>query len=61
LFVAIAQSLQHLSAVAAPLLGTLLADVIGLGGALVVSAGLRWLACALFAWGGRRAMAGPVR
>jgi MFS family permease len=48
LFVAIAQSLQHLSAIAAPLVGTLLADHIGLGGALVVSAGLRLVAFLLF-------------
>ena len=48
LFVSFAQSLQHLSAVAAPLVGTLLADRIGLGGALVLSAGLRVLAFLLF-------------
>jgi hypothetical protein len=48
LFVAIAQSLQHLSAIAAPLAGTLFADHIGLGGALIVSAALRLLAFALF-------------
>jgi MFS family permease len=49
LFVSIAQSLQYLSAVAAPLIGTLLADWVGLGGALVVSGALRLAAVALFA------------
>lgn len=48
LFVSFAQSLQHLSAVASPLIGTLLADQIGLGGALVASAALRVLAYFLF-------------
>ena len=49
-FVSLAQSLQHLSAVVAPLLGTLLADRVGIGGALVVSAALRLVAFGLFAW-----------
>ncbi|MCC7361596.1 MAG: MFS transporter [Anaerolineales bacterium] len=48
LFAALAQSLQNLSAVAAPLVGTLLADHVGLGGALLASAGLRLLAFGLF-------------
>jgi Na+/melibiose symporter-like transporter len=48
LFVSFAQSLQHLSAIASPLIGTLLADHIGLGGALVFSAGLRLIAFLLF-------------
>lgn len=48
LFVSLAQSLQHLSAVASPLIGTLLADNIGLGGALVAAAGLRIIAYLLF-------------
>jgi hypothetical protein len=47
-FVSLAQSLQNLSAVSAPLLGTLLADQIGLGGGLLVSAGLRLLGFLLF-------------
>jgi MFS family permease len=47
-FVSLAQSLQYLSGVAAPLLGTALADWIGLDGALLVSAGLRLLGWALF-------------
>lgn len=50
-FVSIAQSLQHLSTVAAPLIGTMLADQIGLGGALIVSGALRFLGFALFALG----------
>lgn len=50
-FVSLAQSLQHLSNIAAPLIGTLLADHIGLGGALVVSAALRLIGFAWFKWG----------
>jgi hypothetical protein len=51
-FVAIAQSLQHLSAIVFPLVGTLLADQIGLAGALLVSAALRLIGFGLFASGG---------
>lgn len=47
-FVAIAQSLQYLSTILAPLVGAALADSIGLGGALLVSAGLRLLGFLLF-------------
>ena len=47
-FVAIAQSMQYLSMIAAPLLGTWLAGYIGLGGALWLSAGLRLLGFLLF-------------
>ncbi len=47
-FVALAQSMQYLSAVVAPMLGTYLADEIGLGGALMVSAAIRLLGFLLF-------------
>ncbi len=47
-FVALAQSLQHLSTMVAPLLGTALADRIGLAGGLVVSAVLRLTGFVLF-------------
>jgi len=47
-FVSLAQSLQYLSAILAPLIGAWLADFIGLGGALWVSAGLRLLGFVLF-------------
>lgn len=47
-FVALAQSMQYLSMIIAPLLGTWLADYIGLGGALWLSAGLRFLGFLLF-------------
>jgi len=47
-FVSLAQSLQYLSAIVAPLVGTWLADSIGLGGALWVSAGLRLFGFVLF-------------
>ena len=48
LFVSIAQSLEYMSAIAAPLIGTFLADYIGLGGALLASAALRVVAFFLF-------------
>lgn len=48
-FVSLAQSLQYVSAIVPPLLGTLLANRIGLGGALLVSALLRLTGFALFA------------
>jgi predicted MFS family arabinose efflux permease len=47
-FVSLAQSLQYLSATIAPLVGTWLADTIGLSGGLLVSAGLRLLGFLLF-------------
>jgi len=47
-FVALAQSMQYLSMFLAPLLGTWLANYIGLGGALWLSAGLRFLGFLLF-------------
>jgi len=54
IFVSVAQTLQHLLAVIAPLLGTLLADRLGIGGALLVSAVLRLAGFGLFAWGRER-------
>jgi MFS family permease len=47
-FVALAQSMQYLSMIIAPLLGTWLADYIGLGGALWLSSGLRLFGFLLF-------------
>jgi hypothetical protein len=47
-FVSLAQSMQYLSAIVAPLIGTWLADSIGLDGALWVSAGLRLFGFLLF-------------
>lgn len=47
-FVALAQSLQYFSMILAPLLGTWLAEYIGLGGALWLSAGLRFVGFLLF-------------
>ncbi|MBV6394856.1 MAG: hypothetical protein HFACDABA_00426 [Anaerolineales bacterium] len=47
-FVSLAQSMQYLAAIIAPLAGTWLADSIGLGGALLVSAGLRFFGFVLF-------------
>ncbi len=47
-FVSISQSMQYLSMIAAPLLGTWFAGYIGLGGALWLSAGLRFLGFLLF-------------
>ena len=53
-FVSFSQSLQYFSAIIAPTLGTWLADSIGLGGALWVSAGLRLLGFGLFLMRDRR-------
>lgn len=53
-FVSFAQSMQHLSTIASPLIGTYLAGHIGIGGALLVSAGLRLTGFALFAFGKSR-------
>jgi MFS family permease len=47
-FVSLTQSMQYLSAIVAPLIGTWLADSIGLDGALWVSAGLRLFGFILF-------------
>jgi hypothetical protein len=47
-FVALAQSLEHLSRVVAPLAGTTLGDQIGLSGALLTGAGLCFVGFALF-------------
>lgn len=47
-FVALAQSMQYMSMIVAPLFGTWLAGYIGLGGALWLSAGLRLLGFFLF-------------
>jgi len=47
-FVSLAQSMQYLSTIIAPMIGTALAGVIGLGGALIVSAGLRLVGFLLF-------------
>jgi MFS family permease len=50
-FVSLAQSMQYLSTIASPLIGTYLAGIIGLAGALLVSAGVRFSGFALFAFG----------
>ena len=47
-FVSISQSMQYLSMIIAPLLGTWLSGYIGLGGALWLSAGLRLVGFLLF-------------
>ena len=47
-FVALAQSMQYLSTIIAPLFGTWLATYIGLSGALLISAGLRLCGFMLF-------------
>ncbi|HVM70846.1 MAG TPA: MFS transporter [Anaerolineales bacterium] len=48
ILVSLEQSIQYLSVVASPLIGTGLANYIGLGGALLVSAGLRLVGFLLF-------------
>jgi hypothetical protein len=52
-FVSLAQSLQYLSTVLAPIAGTILADQIGIAGGLMVSAALRLVGFGLFAWRGK--------
>lgn len=47
-FVSLAQSMQHLSAVLAPLAGTFLSEQIGLSGALIASTGMRLIGFLLF-------------
>ena len=54
-FVSLAQSMGYLSTIFAPMIGTVLSDQIGLGGALVVSAVIRFTGFALFAWKSRAA------
>lgn len=49
-FVSLAQSLQYASAVIAPTLGILLANYIGLAGALIVAGGIRLVGFLLFAF-----------
>ncbi len=49
-FISIAQSLQYTSSVLSPLIGTFLATTIGLSGALMVSAGIRFCGFLLFAF-----------
>lgn len=53
-FVSLAQSSTYLATVAAPIFGTLLADQIGLGTALLLSAVLRLIGFGLFAWDRKR-------
>ena len=53
-FVSLAQSIQYLSTIFAPLLGTLLAEYIGLSGALIASAVIRLVGFLLFARPDRR-------
>lgn len=47
-FVSLAQSIQYISASIAPIVGTVLATYIGLGGALMVSAAIRFMGALLF-------------
>jgi hypothetical protein len=60
-FIALAQSLRYFSDMASPLLGTALADRIGLGGALVASAALRLTGFVLFALQGPTAASPTAR
>jgi Major Facilitator Superfamily len=49
-FVSLAQCLEYLSRVAAPIIGTMLADQAGLGAGLMLSGVLRLVGFGLFAW-----------
>jgi MFS family permease len=48
-FVSFAQSMQYLSAVMSPLIGTWLADTLGLSIALIIAGGIRLIGFILFA------------
>jgi MFS family permease len=52
-FVSLAQSIQYLSSILAPLMGTYLSVHIGFNNALLVSAGVRLVGCVLFSRQGR--------
>lgn len=56
-FVSFAQGLQYAAALVAPLLGTYLADQIGIEGALIISSGVRLLGFILFAVGKKQSQA----
>jgi MFS family permease len=61
-FVSLAQGLQYSAAVFAPMIGTLLSGVIGLGQVLMVSAAIKFLSFLLFAFwtpGGKRVVSAP--
>jgi len=53
-FVSFAQSTQYLSAIIAPLIGTLLGDTFSLSIALIISAGIRLAGFFLFLLGSRK-------
>lgn len=59
-FVAVAQSLQYMSAIVAPVIGSTLSETIGLSGALEVSTVLRLLGFALFALSVRKTDKQPL-
>jgi hypothetical protein len=48
-FVSFAQSIQYLSTIIAPLVGTMIGDVLGLSIALMISAAIRLIGFGLFA------------
>ena len=48
IFVSFAQSIQYVSAIAAPMIGSFLADQIGISAALIISGGIRFLGFILF-------------
>jgi len=56
-FVSFAQGLQYAAALVAPLLGTFLADQIGIEGALIISSGVRFIGFILFAVGKKQSQA----
>jgi MFS family permease len=47
-FVSFAQSLQYLSSIVSPLVGTFLADQFGVGTALIVAGAIRMIGCLMF-------------
>lgn len=59
-FVSLAQSLQYFSALAAPLVGTWLADRIGISGGLIISASVRLLGFIMFTLAKRAPVTTPL-
>lgn len=53
-FVSFSQSMEYVSSIISPLVGSFLADEFGLPVALVISAGVRLVGCALFLFGSTR-------
>jgi hypothetical protein len=54
MFVSFAQSIQYVSAIASPMVGSYLADTIGISAALIISGGIRFMGFLLFFLGRKK-------